>query len=197
LAVSALLHPRGTRATGSVVRIALLVAALAFAPAGLKERFRSLGEGQQESVSRLAIWQGGVAMFAAHPVFGVGVGNYPTELPAYLDGQRLSNIHQDAHSVFVASMAEMGVVGLFLVVALFGRVLVDGLAWRRPRDGSAEPDDPVLMAEWRRTSAGLFVAFVALLALVGTTDQSRDPFLFAFVGLVHGTYRLWGRLGRG
>jgi O-antigen ligase len=197
----ALLYPRGSRLTRSVVGIGLLVAAVAFAPAGLKERFRSLEQGRQEAVSRIAIWRGGVTMFAAHPLVGVGVGNFASELPASLHGDTLSNTHQDAHSVFVASAAEMGVVGLGLVLALFGRLLVESLAWtRRGRREGGSPPEPRVDAgwetEWRRISAGLFVAFVALLAVVGTTDQSRDPFLFAFAGLVHGTYRLRGRVDR-
>jgi O-antigen ligase len=197
--VWAVLYPRSSRLTRVLIGVALLIVAITFAPAGLKERFRSLQQGHQEALSRAAIWEGGLKMFAAHPFLGVGVGNYPAQLPAYLGGHSLSSTEQDAHSILVAGVAEMGVFGLLMVLGLLGRSVFEGLEWTRvarPTSG-ARASPSAELEEWRVLAAGAFVAFVAYLAVAATLDLSRDRFLFAIVGLVHGTFRLGKRLQDG
>ena len=67
-------------------------------------------------------------MFAAHPVFGAGVGRFRALSPEYTspDWRRRGN----AHNNFLQVLAELGLVGLALLAGLLGRVL--WRTWRAP-----------------------------------------------------------------
>jgi hypothetical protein len=83
---------------------------------------------------RIDIWSVGVNIFAAHPVAGVGYGNFPvaftpeviraTDVP----GLDINVLFPGAgpHSIIIGTLAELGIVGIvlllpFLGLALFGR----------------------------------------------------------------------------
>jgi len=187
----ALVFPSSSRVARVAVATALLLLGLAFLPLGLRTRFEQLRTGQPEALSRLAIWQGGMRMFWDHPLIGVGVGNFPDLLPRYLHSQELSQTQQDAHSVFVATLAETGIIGFAALLGVMVGLLYEATAWRRQR-GPAEPraPPPGESDEWRRIMAGLLVTFLGFLVVAATLDLSRDRFLFAVAGLIHGTYRM-------
>jgi O-antigen ligase len=191
----AVFFPQGTWRSRSLAAAALLAIAVLLAPAGLRERFQSLERRHKEALSRVVIWGGGVRMFEAHPLLGVGVGNFARVLPDYLHGDDLSNVHQDAHSLFVAAIAEMGLIGLALVLLLVGRLTVQGARAIRERSAARSPPGMEGPYErWRRIAAGTWLAFAAFLVIAATIDLSRDRFLFALAGLVHGLMRLGERL---
>jgi len=53
-------------------------------------------------------------MFLAHPVFGVGVGNYYWECRKYVAGIYAGR----AHTMYLEIMAELGIVGIFLFMGI-------------------------------------------------------------------------------
>ena len=75
-------------------------------------------------------------MFAAHPVFGAGVGRFYALSPEYAspDWGRRGN----AHNNFLQILAELGLVGLALLAGLVGRVL-----WRTWRARDVLRSDPL------------------------------------------------------
>jgi O-antigen ligase len=89
-----------------------------------------LGESSGSVSERLELWRAGRAMAADHPILGVGIGHYPSELALYaphLEGKA-------AHNSYVQMAAETGIPGAALYVALFaGAVIVAGLVARRHR----------------------------------------------------------------
>ena len=190
----ALIGPTRHRALRVLLAALLVLVAVLSAPDSLKARFASVEQLQPESVSRLAIWEGGVRMFEAHPLLGIGVGNYATQLPRYLRGQPLSLTTQDAHSVFVATLAELGLVGILLLLYVVWRLCREALQLVRFRARAIRVgpsgETSVEAAEVARLGSGLALAFAAGLVMAGTLDLTRDPFLYGMFALVHGSWRL-------
>jgi O-antigen ligase len=186
--------PAGRRLPRVGFAIVIIGFAILAAPAPLKDRFAAVEQLQQESLSRLAIWQGGLRMFEAHPVLGVGIGNYPEQLPRYLHGLPLSEVNQDAHSVFLATLGQLGAVGFAALLYLLWRVSREAgdltTIGRRlhPHESIASITSP--SRDLARMGGALFAAFAALLVMAAMLDLTRDPFLYGMLGLVHGTHRL-------
>ncbi len=69
------------------------------------------------AVERAAHWLAGVRMFAAHPLLGVGIGNYADAYPAYHPRGWYDPL-QHAHNYYINIAAEAGIVGLLAYVLL-------------------------------------------------------------------------------
>jgi len=104
----------------------------------------------QGQPTRLELWRVGLRMWRDHFVLGVGPDNYRRLYGAYLGPRRLDE-RVAANSLYVATLAELGIVGL-VVLALLIASLVSAL--RRAWHASA-PRDLVLV-----TAAGLAAFFV-------------------------------------
>jgi len=62
-------------------------------------------------IERAAHWVAGLRMFAAHPLVGVGIGNYATAYPAYHVADFTAALGH-AHDYFINIAAETGIFGL-------------------------------------------------------------------------------------
>jgi O-antigen ligase len=69
--------------------------------------------------NRYAYWRVGLGAFADHPVNGVGSGGYRVE---WLQRRDFAETVRDAHSLYVETAAELGIVGLLALATLFGGV---------------------------------------------------------------------------
>ncbi len=80
---------------------------------------------------RLGYWLAGFRMWSMSPILGVGPGNFAANSEAFYVG---SGAHRDAekafdaHNMFVATLAELGVVGFASLVTL---VVIPGRRWFR------------------------------------------------------------------
>ncbi len=101
-------------------------------------------------VERMAHWESAAMMFAAHPLLGVGIGNYAVAYPAYaLPGW--SNPLGHAHNYYLNVAAEAGIVGLVAYLILWAAAFWQG--WRAVR----------VTRGWHRSiAAGLLGMLVAL-----------------------------------
>ncbi|MFH1502351.1 MAG: O-antigen ligase family protein [Candidatus Eisenbacteria bacterium] len=75
--------------------------------------------GVNSVAERLAAWQKALAIARDHTLLGIGYGNFPS---AQIAGRFRWVTGRVTHNVFMTVLAEMGVVGLGLLVALFVRV---------------------------------------------------------------------------
>ena len=71
---------------------------------------------------RAAHWLAGVRMFAAHPLLGVGIGNYAAAYPAYHPRGWYASL-EHAHNYYINIAAEAGIVGLTAYVLVAGTAL--------------------------------------------------------------------------
>lgn len=107
-----------------------LILVLPFLPAEYLDRFDTLTAFTSENAiyqdtsfrGRSSEMLTGLAMFAEHPILGVGTGNYPANYQHYtqLIGIEFRAEARDPHSLYVQILAETGILGLiaFLAMAL-------------------------------------------------------------------------------
>lgn len=101
-------------------------------------------------VERMAHWQAAWEMWLAHPIFGVGIGNYAVVYPAYAL-PRWDDPLGHAHNYFLNIAAETGTVGLMAYLLLW--LAAFWQAWRAVRAASGL---------WRSIAAGLLGTLIAL-----------------------------------
>jgi O-antigen ligase len=84
--------------------------------------FDSVSNANFSAVERAAHWLAGVRMFAAHPLLGVGIGNYSAAYPLYHPRGWYASL-EHAHNYLINIAAEAGVVGLAAYLLLAGSAL--------------------------------------------------------------------------
>ncbi|MDQ3587041.1 MAG: O-antigen ligase family protein [Actinomycetota bacterium] len=133
--------PRRLRiAVGVVTVLALLGAslALAFKPQTAEPLPTSEGRLAELRTNRGAYWEVALEGFAARPLVGGGSGSFR------VDWRREREIEEsvmEAHSLYIETLAELGLVGTALLAAFLGTGVV-GLV----RLGRRRPGDPLLLA---------------------------------------------------
>lgn len=134
--------------------------------------FGNVTDANFSAVERAAHWLAGVRMFAAHPVLGVGIGNYAMAYPAYHPRSWYAPLAH-AHNYYINIAAEAGIVGLTAYVLFIGSAL-----WYS-------------CAAIRRISDPLYTA--ALLGVLGALAATSFHNLFDVL-YVHGLVALLGMI---
>ncbi len=98
---------------------------------------------------RYDLWRVAVKEFTAHPLGGVGAGNYDTD---YYRLRRNPEYVVQPHSLELQMAAELGIGGLLALLVFCGVVLVSGFA----RTGTLAARDPVI----RIAALGVFSAWL-------------------------------------
>ena len=129
---------------------AVLAAGALVASRGESVEGVSTGAGRVTTLdtNRDQLWSVGLQAFAEHPIAGIGMASFQVE---WLRERDERNSALDAHSLYIETLAELGIVG-GLLLAVFLVAVVAGIT-RRAREA---PGDPVIVA-----AAGLLVAFAA------------------------------------
>lgn len=124
-----------------IVPVLLIVASVGFfmliSPqgAGIVDRMNTLQSIQSEKgwIYRESMLEGAVAMFRAHPLGGVGIGQFPVEQHSYTHmGAPLGslNVHpalsEQAHNYYAQTAAELGVPGILLFLSILIVFFVTG-----------------------------------------------------------------------
>jgi O-antigen ligase/polysaccharide polymerase Wzy-like membrane protein len=131
--------PRKVMVTALVVTGIAVVASLAAAnPAARWEDFKTAGTGgggqfrshlvSDSSSGRYQYWSTALDAFSTSPVKGIGAGAYEAW---WIQRGSLPRPIRDAHSLFIETLAELGIVGLTILVAFFGVVVVSGIQMRK------------------------------------------------------------------
>ncbi len=110
------------------------------------------------TVERLAHWVAGIRMFLAHPLLGVGAGNYNAAYSHYAIPCWPEPLGH-AHNYYINAAAETGILGLLTFLALVAATLI--LGWRATHPSSSQPSI-FLSRHSRALAIGLFAVIVAL-----------------------------------
>ncbi len=106
-----------------VAAIALAVALATTVVAAAHSGRNGAPEGSSRLTStqsnRYAYWRVALDTFADHPLKGVGSGGYRVE---WLQRRDFAETVRDAHSLYLETLAELGIVGFLALGALFGGV---------------------------------------------------------------------------
>jgi O-antigen ligase len=119
---------RSKQIVRTLVGIAVLSAAVWFIlPAEQKARFSSAGE-DKTSIMRKVYWLNGLDMARTHPALGIGYNNWMKYYYTYYRESETSqkyNVYsvQVPHNIFIQCMAELGYIGLAVLVLLIGATL--------------------------------------------------------------------------
>jgi hypothetical protein len=180
--------PRRTPAIAAAL-VVLIAAGVAFAAAresrsgGAPPRGANAARLSSLQSHRYEYWKVAVRTFAHNPVVGVGASGFAVE---WLRHRPFREPAQDAHSLYLETAAELGLVGLVaLALMLAGIALAAREAWRR---------DPVLASgacaaltawalhaglDWDWEMPGLTLVAIVLAGLVIATaddgDNERSP----------------------
>ena len=103
--------------------------------AGVASKFSftegTLFSGRQETVDyRLVNYLALLEMSKANPIFGIGYGNFKREWPQYvrpIPGIQIEKLTDGNHNTFLGLLAEVGLVGTFLYLAIFYNMFRVGL----------------------------------------------------------------------
>jgi O-antigen ligase len=172
--------------------LVLVLALLALLPFVGTTRFASLFDLQTgTSFNRLLIWQGSLRLIAAHPLWGVGIGNFVTQYPRYmLPAAWREPVIYHAHDFVLDFWAMLGLPGLaalaWLLITFFRAALP---AYRRLGESTAHVTDPDLKA----LTLGLIASMVNFMAH-GLVDTGYFLTDLAFVFML--TLALGGRLAQ-
>jgi O-antigen ligase len=116
------------------------------------------------TIERLAHWIAGLRMFAAHPILGVGAGNYDATYAMYALPDWPDALGH-AHNYYINAAAETGILGLVAFLALTSATLY--LGWYAVSHTGLSG---ALPSSQRAIALGLFGAVVAL-AVHNLTDD--------------------------
>lgn len=142
---------------------------------------------------RVLIWQDTLDMIADAPIAGVGPGQYWRSLAPYIDrlawGQMMAARSgrpvepRHAHNEYLEFSAELGLVGLAILLWLLGGLLWLGVRYLRPRPGR---EGTGLVRPVRAISAGVVCGIAATLVHAQTGFNLHHPVVTMHLWLLAG-----------
>lgn len=150
----------------------------------LPSRLQEMEVSEESAMGRVESWYEGIWMFVHNPVFGIGAGGY-------------SDLHElTAHNSFVLVLAETGIVGFTIWLAIVGYCFRMMLAVLK-RDDDIIDDvpldvpDEVALADWQRDKALTLAFFMSLTGFFTAAfflSRSYVVILYLLVALVVAHY---------
>jgi O-antigen ligase len=143
------------------------------------------------TVERLAHWVAGLRMFLAHPLLGVGAGNYNNAYSQYAVACWPEPLGH-AHNYYINVAAETGILGLVTFLALVVAALY--LGWRATHPATNGPlwtklpNAPAARLRWllgpagptsAMTSRALAIGFAAVIVALCVHNLTDDLFVHA------------------
>lgn len=167
-------HGRRVQAFGAglVLTVVVVTYFAAFAPAAVTQRITTpeTGSGRED------LWLVGWRMAEAHPVQGVGAGNFPVASIHYLlrpgavlRDDYIVQVPKVAHNIYLGTLAELGVVGLALFCGILAFALSCAARAARAFEARGDRDMGTL-------SRAVLIALLAILtANVFLSEQFIKP----------------------
>ena len=97
------------------------------------ERARSISDlDELSNKGRLEIWRASFRSIAAHPLLGVGLGNYVVVLDEKVSAAKKG---ASAHNLYLDFASEIGIFGVLFLIGIFADILYTSwLVWRRSKE---------------------------------------------------------------
>ncbi|TQM12851.1 O-antigen ligase [Pseudoxanthomonas sp. 3HH-4] len=150
----------------------------------LPSRMQEMDVSEASAMGRVESWYEGIQMFIGSPVFGIGAGGY-------------SDLHElTAHNSFVLVLAETGIVGFTVWLAIVGYCFRMMLAIVNRGDDIIDdvpldvPDD-IALQEWKTDKAlslSLLLSLTGFFTAAFFLSRSYVIILYLLVALVVGHY---------
>ena len=175
--------PRHAPALALLVALGLLVIPIAAAGSGAgpapSPRFGETSQRLSSAGSnRYEYWRVALREFGDHPLRGGGSGSFGT---AWLQHRTISEVVRDAHSLYIEVPAELGLVGLLLLLALLGAIVACARAVHRADPALAAGPIAALTAfglhtgiDWDWELPALTLVAVALISVLLSQASARS-----------------------
>lgn len=136
--------------------------------------FPSISQGTDTVGLRYALWKAGFQMWLDHPIAGVGIGMFPSQLKFYPNPQYSFYFSHGlvAHNMYVSMLAETGIVGAFLFLVLLISAFANFIKAHKIHDKAING----LQRTW-------FIVFVVILAGGMTKTDQVDKLLWLCMGV--------------
>jgi probable O-glycosylation ligase (exosortase A-associated) len=139
---------------------AVLIAVYLSAPSGYFDRMATIANAVDgSSQGRIAAWKAGMQMAWDHPIFGVGVGNFPQAFGTHYKPPDIP-IWMTAHSIYFLVLGELGLPGFTVLLSWFFINLSANRRLASEVRGRRGPDAVVLLRLLSCMSAS-FIAFAS------------------------------------
>jgi O-antigen ligase len=129
-------HARRTAVVAVLLIVAIAGSAVYIGVDALFERYESISQERSSDTDRIALWRDAWKMIAEYPVFGQGFGTFRWTYPAY-ESVQPDIPAQYAHNDYLQALAEVGVIGLGLLIWAFGAI------WRTAVKNIRNLNDPL------------------------------------------------------
>lgn len=133
-------------------------------------------DASSSTLERIDCWAEAVSMFRAHPLLGVGLGQF-TEYH-----------YMTAHNSYLLAVAELGFPGLLLFVSILyisAKIPLNALASLRRTDNPGLLAGATLMRAW---SVGMIAAFIGLAVGIFFLSFTYHYVLWIYIGLSGALY---------
>jgi len=150
----------------------------------LPSRLQDMEVSEASAMGRVDSWYEGIQMFIGNPVFGIGAGGY-------------SDLHElTAHNSFVLVLAELGIIGFTLWLAIVGYSFRMMLAPLRRGDDiindvPPEVTDEEALADWRKDRALTLTLLMSLSGFITAAfflSRSYVIILYLLIAIVVAHY---------
>ncbi len=180
--VAAVLLARGYRVPMLVAALTLAITTYGYfayvAPPAARQHLKAADGG----AGRTDVWRVGWRMVEAHPVEGVGAGNFGTASLHYLarpgilrTATEIVQSPKVAHNLYLSFLAEFGIVGLSLFLVVVAGSLGAGIKAAREFARLHDTSMEVL-------TRAVLVALISLLAAVFFLSDQFDKWLWLLIG---------------
>lgn len=172
-------------------------------PPEQKARFSSAGE-DETSTLRIAYWKAGLDMARNHPALGIGYGNWIGYYRRFYAAESSGGKVQVSHNIFIQCMAELGYIGLLVLVTLIVCTLLINHQTRKLGRAGHDPPNSFIL----HMSYGLDGAMISYIIAGFFVTVLYYPFFWVNLALTvalnaiarqtaTGTAGTVGRAGRG
>jgi exopolysaccharide production protein ExoQ len=150
----------------------------------LVDRFQSGFSGEDDAGHRFDIWRVGLEMFREQPLWGHGFDSFERDFPHYVARLGLYDIFFDGeikqpHNAFMRVLVDMGMIGLFLFLAIL--VVFFRRAWRVLHDRQANA-----------TAVACGMSLIAFVLNASMVDSSVDrKYLWYILAIIMFVARYW------
>jgi len=111
---------RTKRRVRNLVLMSVLVIPLSLAlPVSPLHRFLNPSADYGSTQFHLDAWRAGLRMIEAHPLAGIGLGNFKPLMPSYMASAPKVDVDTVAHNMFIEVAAELGLPSLLIFLGIF------------------------------------------------------------------------------
>ncbi len=174
------------RIAGPALALVLVASIIYVLPDANKDRFRKAMSPEKDETAtiRLTLWKAGLQMFEDHPVFGVGLGNFPAVYRRSYVNSSIQQAEWAPHSIYIQALSELGLFGAVPMLALWLMLLYVNFRTRKNLRVAGYPERSLEYC----LSVGIDLGLLGFLGSGAFLTVLYYPHLWILLGLTVGLH---------